>query len=506
MDETKKVLNDEYKDLVAYFRLSMIRDRGILDEHGLKQLQEIVARNPRAAEIESARSLYLRGEVNEDFYKHVYFAHRRDLAEAIKNGTAGKEEPVKTEEHELSKEFTDLARYFRLSIARNRGELTPEERDELDELIKNNERASVLEDARKRLLAGELNPDDYEKIVATHRGALAQAIKDLYYEKEKAKDTPSVKEPVPEKEEEKKVPTLEVTEEPKKERTPVPVLEVKEDNKKVEPVKAPKEKPKEPKTVNKKPKESALNKLREEKNKIAAKEKITDIVNKKEEEKPTIEPVVEQPKEINNKPSKMDEYYRREFKDAFGSVKPTVQQVAPRMIPLPDEYRQLARYFRLSMIRDKGEMIPEGEKELLIIANTNERAHAIEETRNQYIMGNISEKSYREFYATQRAALADAIKKAGPSMPMQMDKTVNNNNPGPQVPPSAAPANETVHIKEVMELQKGALARRAIRAYNEYQTITSALGYNDISDLLEHFNFNTGKFTEKKQETNGKTI
>ena len=450
MEESKIILNDEYKDLLTYFRLFMMRERGVLEKPGEEELKAIVARNARASEIESARELYNRGEVDADFYKSVYYAHRQDFANAIKNGEAQKNNSPVEKDSELSPEFKELARYFRLSIARNRGEITPEERDELDEIVANNERASVLEDARKRLLAGELNPANYEELVSVHRAALAQAIKDIYNAKEESK-----KEPVKEDKPELREPTEEDLR--VKNPEPVPTLRV--------------------------PTEEDLKVKNEDKKEVP-----TLRVPTEEDLKPKIEePELRQPTEEDLRPKTNNEE--------------VVNQMPKHMINLTPEFRQLARYFALSIIRDRGELLPEGAKELEQLVNNNERANALEAARNQCLAGNISQKSYREFHDMQRAALADAIRKATPVNEMNRAEekpNANFNQPGPGTGPNGG----SEMLDNMMDLQKVALARRAIRAYNEYQTITNGLGYSDINDLLEHFNFNTGKFKEKAN-TNG---
>ena len=467
MEESKIILNDEYKDLLTYFRLFMMRERGVLEKSGEEELKAIVARNARASEIESARELYNRGEVDADFYKSVYYAHRQDFAEAIKNGEAQKNNTPVENESELSPEFKELARYFRLSIARNRGEITPEERDELDEIVANNERASVLEDARKRLLAGDLNPSNYEELVSVHRAALAQAIKDIYYAKEESK-----KEPVKEEKPELREPTEEDLRVKNPVKEPVPTLRV--------------------------PTEEDL--------KVKEKKEVPTLrVPTKEDLEPKAEkPELRTPTEEDLKPKVDNTGLRAPTEEDLkpkNNKEEVVNQMPKHMINLTPEFRQLARYFALSIIRDRGELLPEGAKELEQLVNNNERANALDATRNQYLAGNISQKAYREFYDMQRAALADAIRKATPINDMNRTEekpNTNFNQPGPGTGPNGG----SNILDNMMDLQKVALARRAIRAYNEYQTITNSLGYSDINDLLEHFNFNTGKFKEK-QETNG---
>ena len=454
MEESKVTLNDEYKDLLTYFRLFMMRERGVLEKTGEEELKAIVARNARASEIESARELYNRGEVDADFYKSVYYAHRQDFAEALKNGEAQRVDNP-DEGPNLSPEFQQLARYFRLSIARNRGDITPDERQELDEIIANNERASTLEDARKRLLGGELNPKNYEELVAVHRGALAQAIKDMYYGKKETKKEPVKEEP------ELKEPTEEDLRVKNPVEKPVPTLRV-------------------PKAED-----------------IKAK-------NKENEPVPTLKVPIEEELKPKNKEPELREPTKEDLKIKNNNNEVLIKNVPEPRVNLSPEFRQLARYFTLSLVREKGELLPEGAEELESLVNTNERAYALETARNQMLAGNLSEKKYREYHAFQRSALAEAIRRAGPAPDMNRyeEKTNGNfNNPGP----STGPSGGSGVLENIFDLEKVALARRAIRAYNEYQTITNSLGYSDINDLLEHFNFNTGKFKER-EKSNERTL
>ena len=89
-------------------------------------------------------------------------------------------------------------------------------------------------------------------------------------------------------------------------------------------------------------------------------------------------------------------------------------------INLSEEYRELVRYFRLSMLRNRGMLPPEGLKELEEIVRKNERAAAVEEARKQMEAGNLSKEGYQKVHDVQRAALAEAIINAsGPAPEME---------------------------------------------------------------------------------------
>ncbi len=104
-EESRLNLSPEYRDLVRYFRLSMLRDRKVLPPSGLKELEEIVARNERAQAIEFTRGKYTSGEIDEDDYRKVYDVHRAALAEAIKNA----ERIVVNNNKEQEKEFPHVS-------------------------------------------------------------------------------------------------------------------------------------------------------------------------------------------------------------------------------------------------------------------------------------------------------------------------------------------------------------------------------------------------------------
>ena len=87
-----------------------------------------------------------------------------------------------------------------------------------------------------------------------------------------------------------------------------------------------------------------------------------------------------------------------------------------KAVPLTDEFRELTRYFTLSKLRDRGNLTGRAKKDIdraiKELRDRNERVLAIEETRDQFLEGNISEKSYREVYEFHRNALSEAIKAA----------------------------------------------------------------------------------------------
>ncbi len=80
-------LSEEYRELVRYFRLSMLRNRGMLPPEGLKELEEIVRKNERAAAVESAWKEHEAGRLSDENYQLVHDTHRAALAEAKKSAS-----------------------------------------------------------------------------------------------------------------------------------------------------------------------------------------------------------------------------------------------------------------------------------------------------------------------------------------------------------------------------------------------------------------------------------
>ena len=180
-ERPRKKLNigEEMEDLARYFRLSHLRDAGVLNPKAKEELDEIVARCERAAAIETARNEMLADNAKEEDYQRVYAEQRAALSEAIKNAnTVEVEEKAKVKKLELSPEFSDLARYFRLSILRNNGQLPPKGIEELNEIVARNERAAAIEETRNQMLAGNrVTEKGYQQVYDVHRKALADEIK-----------------------------------------------------------------------------------------------------------------------------------------------------------------------------------------------------------------------------------------------------------------------------------------------------------------------------------------
>jgi len=481
-------LSEEYRDLVRYFRLSMLRDRGMLPPEGLKELQEIVNRNERAAAVEAAWKEHEEGRLSDENFQLVHDTHRAALAEAIKN--ASQNEVVEEKKPELSPEFADLARYFRLSILRNKGQLPPEGLKELDEIIARNERAQAIEETRNHLLDGTIKPEDYERVVASHRAALAEEIKKTFgqnnnevtrqeepknenhdYKREAEEQARQLMRKATENEKNTNVtkPNPQVDYKREGEEQAKQLFE-KELNEEVK-----KEVPDTNKEVDnnknyQKPKDNFVPELYGQ---IFAKQLPPNDVNKYEDKQndnrkeefkdPSINESPNKPNLDNNnnidkdRLNKIKETIEKNLNDKVDSFKnPGVpetdnkkllsdlrkaindiqkdEKITPQTtmfkeqhqnrIEISDEYRELARYFRLSILRNNGQLPPAGLEELDKIVSQNERAAAVEEARKQMEAGNLSQENYQKVHDVQRAALAEAIINASDTTPeMEQGRT-----------------------------------------------------------------------------------
>ncbi len=474
-------LSEEYRDLVRYFRLSMLRDRGMLPPEGLKELQEIVNRNERAAAVEAAWKEHEEGRLSDENFQLVHDTHRAALAEAIKN--ASQNEVVEQDKPELSPEFADLARYFRLSILRNKGQLPPEGLKELEEIIARSERAQAIEETRAHLLDGSIKPEDYERVVASHRAALAEEIKKTFgrVNNEPAHDKIVVpeeimnwRERIPATEEqarELRRINEEIEKNPKETQNEPEVdykREGEEQAKQLFEKELKEEVKKELPDTNKnvdisknyqKPEDNFVPELYGQifarqlpPNDINEYDKVADNNHKEPIENPEVNQVpnisladlnnnIEKEKinkiretiekNLNNKvePFKNQEVPETDNKKLLSDLRKAIndiqkdEKITPQTtmfeerqqnsVDISDEYRGLARYFRLSILRNNGQLPPAGIEELNQIVAQNERAAAVEEARKQMEAGNLSKENYQKVHDVQRAALAEAIINAG---------------------------------------------------------------------------------------------
>ncbi len=296
-------LSDEFKDLARYFRLSILREQGVLPPVGEREIAEIVARNERAEAVEAAREQYLAGKLSMENYREVYAVQRRALAEAIKqsaiereneraqeeatneNAQEEREETREENRETISDEFKDLARYLRLNMLRDQKVLPPVGEREIAEIVARNERAQAIEETRNQYVNQNISEESYRRVLEAQRAALAEEIKRV----------------------------------------------------------------------------ALLNSERENAQQVAENNNENNNENAREE--------------------------------------------------LSDEYKELVKYLRLNILRNRGVLPPKGLEEIERLARQNERVAAIEETRNQLLAGNISEEDYERELASHRQALADEVRR-----------------------------------------------------------------------------------------------
>ena len=507
-------LSDEYRDLARYFRLSILRERGVLPPAGLKEIEEIVERNERAAAIEETKKQLDDGNCKLDDYQKVVATHRAALAEAIKNASPNeKEEPVK---EEISEEFKDLARYFRLSILRNNGQLPPSGLDELDEIVGRNERASAIEEVRKRLLNGEISVEEYENFYNTHRAALADEIKRVYEINNQTLEDHAERAEEENEEEQEQEGLDEAEEEEKQEEKTEEDFEVLEpigpiDAEKpefeegvVEPIQEEQEQTEEYHQEVSQFDEFddlaryfRLSILRnngqlppkglEELDEIASRCERAGAIEEarkrllngslSEENYQKVVAVQREALAEHIKNRKLEEAEEEEEKE-LPKKEPVKEE--PHRMNISDEYRTLARYFRLSMLRDQKMLPPVGLKELEEIANSNERAGAVEEAHKQMEAGNISKESYQQVHDVHRKALADEVKRVGTS-PVVNEPGTKDSVRVPEIFPDGKPIPRI--NPEDLERYKTAL--KALKAYREYTENMKKLGMTSIHELTE---------------------
>jgi len=370
-------VNDEFRDLARYFRLSLLRERGVLPPVGLKEIENIVSRCERAASIEEKRKRLLEDDIDVEEYETEVAEQRAALAEAIKGGIIGrKNTDVEDNNNEIgmAEEFKDLARYFRLSILRNNGQLPPSGLEELQELVERCDRARILENKREQLINGDIDEKEYQEIHDYHRAALADEVKR--------------------------------------------VARGKQENFNRE--EAPKEEP------------QHLNVIRE-------------------------------------------------------------------------DYKDLARYFRLSMLRDQKVLPPVGLQELGEIASRNEMANRVEKAKVELKAGKITEEEYQKIHDEERAALADEIKRVaalnaegkGLAEEPKIDGGKILINPVPEEPKKEEEKvlinpvpDEPKKEEEKPDLERYRIALRTLKAYKEYNDGMQKLGFNNFDELTSFLGLN----------------
>ena len=377
--ETQEYNRDEHLRLVAKF----------LNNHGLDVLNDGL--------IEGVRNGLLSIVSKDDLI--AMEALNRDVLEAnIENVEEVKETPAveeeKTEEVEeikeekeeekevrriaLSDEFRELARYFRLSILRNDRELTEDEKAELDEIVARNDRASAIEETRNQFLNGNISEKSYEKVVAVHRAALKDAIVNVKLNEDKESD---------------------VEVEAEKRRMP----------------------------ISEEYRELAdyLRALNDYNRKVRLNEqKVLPPVGQKQ-----IPLLAEQIKELAAKNERVaaleetraqflagnisEKSYIKEYQTQRMALAEEIKRVAAlnankeEKAELSPEFKEVLEYRRKNILRDNGALDKEGEKVIEELAAKNERVAKLENARNEFLAGTLSEDKYEEVVEEQKRDLAE---------------------------------------------------------------------------------------------------
>ena len=180
-EKSGDVLSSEYRELADYFRKSILRNKGQLPPVGLKEIENLAANNEMIREIENARAKMLSGELKEKEYEDIYSKYREKLTEEILKKNTLVNESLNENKKEksgdvLSSEYRELADYFRKSILRNKGQLPPVGLKEIENLAANNEMIREIENARAKMLSGELKEKEYEDIYSKYREKLTEEI------------------------------------------------------------------------------------------------------------------------------------------------------------------------------------------------------------------------------------------------------------------------------------------------------------------------------------------
>ena len=385
--ETQEYSRDEHLRLVAKF----------LNNHGLDVLNDGL--------IEGVRNGLLSIVSKDDLI--AMEALNRDVLEAnIENVEDIKEEPVieeeKTEEVEeikeekeekkevrriaLSDEFRDLARYFRLSILRNDRELTEDEKAELDEIVARNDRASAIEETRNQFLNGNISEKSYEKVVAVHRAALKDAIVNVKLNEDKESDV--------EVEAEKR--RMPISEEYRELADYLRALndynrKVRLNEQKVLPPVGQKQIP----LLAEQIKELAAKNER-----VAALEEtraqfLAGNISEKSYIKEDFDIEFQ-----NNKTQRMALAEEIKRVAALNANKEEKAELSP-------EFKEVLEYRRKNILRDNGALDKEGEKAIEELAAKNERVAKLENARNEFLAGTLSEDKYEEVVEEQKRDLAE---------------------------------------------------------------------------------------------------
>ena len=210
---TKVLLGEDDQQLADYFRLEEIRKNRELTKEELGYLIGLVRKNERVRALEEARTRLFNRERNmtQEQYDRLSAAYKAQLENAYKNAkTIEIEVPVEEEKKEekvetvkktvkvkqldIAPEFREFVEYLKLIINRDSRELTDDEKERLETLVKTNKRAQILEAAKQRLINKTFTEIEYQRVHSILRAQLADAIKNAkYIEVEKEIEVPAEK-------------------------------------------------------------------------------------------------------------------------------------------------------------------------------------------------------------------------------------------------------------------------------------------------------------------------
>ena len=194
----KPRLPKEFEELELYFDIDDARKMGFFNDQAKEELQRLRSVNKRVNEIELAREAMAIGRNTPQEYAETYNRHRAAYREA-KNEANKILESVDIEkavdkpkmkilkEPKLPKEFTELNLFYMIDDARKMGFFNDQAKEELLDLINNNERVREIELAREAMAIGRNTPQEYAEVYDRHRADYREAVNNYNREIEEYK-------------------------------------------------------------------------------------------------------------------------------------------------------------------------------------------------------------------------------------------------------------------------------------------------------------------------------
>lgn len=105
VESIRENLSPEFRDLVGYFTLSLIKQHGVMSSEFHKELDVIISRSQRAQAIEFAKKQFEAGLISADAYEKVVAIHRDALSEALGNAKkVAKKSVIEIRDYEIDDE------------------------------------------------------------------------------------------------------------------------------------------------------------------------------------------------------------------------------------------------------------------------------------------------------------------------------------------------------------------------------------------------------------------